>query len=363
VLRWITSPVRRFFNSRFVAIANSIEQLRLQVETVHQDASHRRMVEEAMAGDISRTVTKDIAATLDGQHQDLLGVASLLGRSLDQAVDAVALILERTDPDRASDAGHVASQVADALRPALTRTFEPDREGSVAQLDAYLASIVNYAESHIGWASQAGLWFNPPISIAHEPGGLRVADINERVAEVPFVYASIGKLALGSRILDVGATESSVAVGLASLGYRVTALDPRPYPLEHHNLSVHIGPVEAFADPDSFDGAVLLSSIEHFGLGAYDLPENSAADREAIQAVHRLLRPGGKMVLTTPYGAAPTTSLQRTYLPEHLDALLAEWQVDHRSYLTRVSRTEWRRVDQITELTGTHVVLIEATKR
>ena len=47
----------------------------------------------------------------------------------------------------------------------------------------------------------------------------------------------------------MGASESTVALSLASLGYEVTAIDPRPYPFDHPRLRVVVGNVEDW-DPD-----------------------------------------------------------------------------------------------------------------
>ncbi len=223
--------------------------------------------------------------------------------------------------------------------------------------------MANYAHSHVSWASQAGLWFNPPISVNHAPGSVIVADINERVAEIPFTYASIlSALPHDSRVLDVGASESTVAIGLASLGYRVTALDPRPYPLAHGNLVLHVGAIDSFETSEPFDGVVMLSSIEHFGLGAYDLPVDPDADIKALERAFDLLRPGGVLVLTTPYGYSATTEVQRTYTPKQIDAMFERWNVVERTYLRKVSRTEWTVQAEISDFSNPSVVLIRAVR-
>jgi len=163
-------------------------------------------------------------------------------------------------------------------------------------------------------------------------------------------------------VLDVGSTESTVAVSLASLGYQVTAVDPRPYPLAHRNLHVHVGLIEEFEDDTAYDAAVLLSSIEHFGVGAYDLQEAEQADRLAMRRVGELVRPGGLLVLTTPYGISSANDLERTYSPRQIDELLEGWNVVERSYLTRASSIEWIHTPLLDDLSGDHVVLVSATK-
>lgn len=362
MLKRLTGPIRGFFNPRFIAMANSLEALDRKVDALSSELRGDSATGSALSRAISDTVTGQVRGSLDDQHADLLGAVGLLGRSVDQSVDQLAVLIDRTDPERASDADHLAAQLAQVVRAGVGLAFDESVSGTVAQLDQRNADVANFALSHRGWASQSGLWFNPPISVEHAPGGLRVADINERVAELPFVHSALGPLPRGSRVLDIGATESTVAIGLASLGHRVTAVDPRPYPLGHPNLTVHIGPIETFAPGEPFDAAVFLSSIEHFGLGAYGLPVDDDADVAALRRVRDLLRPGGHLVLTSPYGDAPTTDLQRTYRPEQVDAMLEGWDVQERSYLSKVNRTEWVWSPTLEDLTGSHVVLVHATK-
>lgn len=362
VLKRLTAPFRNFFNARFVALSNSVQVVQADLDAIREDLALTRRSLDELSSAGTRTITANLRQALDEQHSDLMGVTGLLGRSVDQAVDGLTVLLERTDPAFAARADHVVAQLMEGVLRTTEDRFDEAVHGSVARLDHPHVDVANYADSHRGWASQAGLWFNPPISVEHLRGGVRVADINERIAEVPFVYAALAELPVGSRIIDVGSTESPVALSLASLGHRVTALDPRPYPLEHANLEVHIGPLETYQTDDTFDAAVLLSSIEHFGLGAYNLPEDAEADIKALARLRELLKPGGTLVLTTPYGDAPTTKLQRTYSPDQLDALLAGWEVRERSYLTRVTSTEWRRVERLDDYSGSHVVLVRAVR-
>lgn len=359
MLKALSKPFRHFFNVRFEAINGEIKLVQARIDSLHAD------LEESSPAAGSAGATSDslaaVTTVIDARHGDLLAVASLLGRAVDTAVDGVDVLLDRTDPG--SD-----RFIGDALTPIVVKEegtaepFDPAVRGTVAALGADDAAIANYSASHLGWASQAGYWFNPPISVAHAEGGVRIGDVNERIAEIPYVFAALSRLPMGSRILDVGSTESTVAVSLASLGYQVTALDPRPYPLEHSNLRVHVGLIEEFSDEAPYDAVVLLSSIEHFGIGAYQLPEADQADRVAMRRIRELLRPGGLLVLTTPFGQAPTTDLERTYRPEDLDQLLMGWDVVERSYLTRASAVEWVRENAVSDLFGNHVVLITAVK-
>ena len=54
-------------------------------------------------------------------------------------------------------------------------------------------------------------------------------------------------------------------------------------------------------EPDSFDGIVSLSAIEHIGLGHYGDPPDPDGDSKAIANAWRWLKPGGWLYFDVPY--------------------------------------------------------------
>ncbi len=360
MLKWISRPLRRYFNARFGVVHDSVVSGQARTDQ-HFTLTFERLdgVEHLVRGMTNQV--DEVRRGTELQRDEALDATSLLGHSVDALavkVDDLAQATSRTD---ALDA--VTGRLDELARQLGAGTFDPSSQGQLHQLQAYEAQVANYTNAHNGWASQAGLWFNAPLSIAHAAGGVSLSDVNERIAEVPFVYESLAGLSRGSRILDVGSTESTVTLSLASLGHRVTAVDPRPYPLNHSRLETFQGPVEDFASDEPFDAAVLLSSVEHFGLGAYELPVDEDADLKALAHVWGLCRPGARLVLTTPFGDAPTTALERTYTPDRLARLLDGWDIEEQSYLTRISPIEWVWSESVEDLTLDHVVLVRAARR
>lgn len=209
------------------------------------------------------------------------------------------------------------------------------------------AELLNYAASHDGFAAQRGLWFNPPISVRHVEGDAVLGGVTERIVEVPFVFGAITELPVGASVLDVGAAESTVALSLASLGYRVTALDPRGYPLEHPNLKVAPTAVEAWpCDPASFDAAVCLSTVEHLGLSAYgEGGLDESADVAALKRLRGLLKPRGLLVLTTPFGKWSIDANTRRYDADNLACLLDGWTVEQQVFVGCDDSGIWTRRD------------------
>jgi hypothetical protein len=221
----------------------------------------------------------------------------------------------------------------------------PDPGGELAQLDAPRAAFLNWATGPDGYASQAGHWFNPPVPVHHEAGRVEVLLVNERIVEQPFVFATLAGLPDGARILDVGGSESTVGLSLATLGYRVTVVDPRAHPLRHPNLEHAACTLDELPDPaQPFHAAVALSAVEHFGLEHYGLTaRDERLDLAALARMRELVAPGGLLVLTVPFGeSAAADDFQRVYDETGLSELLRGWDVQRSLRAGRIDRLTWQ---------------------
>jgi SAM-dependent methyltransferase len=315
-------PARRFFDPRFTAVLQEVDS-------------------------VKRIVGADAAASNE--------LAIFTGRALDTIlahVEEHARSLEAVNT-RLDELGR---RVA----------FDPDSPHSVDDVDANTARVLNYASSHEGFAAQANLWFNPALLVAYEPGQVELRWVNERIVEVPYAFRALSGVQPGARVLDVGAAESSVALSLATLGFDVTAVDPRPNPLEHERLRIVQARIEEWDHDAAFDAVVCLSTIEHIGTAAYDQPgTDERLDLRAIGRIRELARPEGLLVLTTAVGRPSVSGRGRVYDRDGLDELLEGWDVKDFTLVQRRDATTWETVDQpIEELepqTET-VAMITATK-
>jgi hypothetical protein len=221
---------------------------------------------------------------------------------------------------------------------------------TIEQMDDELARLLNYANSDSGFAAQEGVWFNPPVLVEYDVGKATVRHVNERIAEVPFVFQALARVPPGAEIVDVGASESTLCLSLATAGYCVTAIDPRPNPLFHPNLTVVVGKVEEWDDERAFKATICLSTIEHLGVGAYEQDDSDErADLKAMNRMRELTEVGGLLVLTTSYGPKRVDEFSRTYDRAGLDELLEGWAVEERSLLARQDDTTWVLLDPATE--------------
>jgi len=209
---------------------------------------------------------------------------------------------------------------------------------SLGALHEPTAALINWATGPDGPAAQAGLWFNEPVPVRLEAGRAEVLLVNERIVEQPYVLAAVP---FGAGVLDVGGAESTLALALASRGHPVRVVDPRGYPLAHPGLTVSACALSELRLDEPVDCAVALSAVEHFGLGHY-ASASAGDDREALVALRSLVRPGGTLVLTVPFGAvAGVEGFERVYDLASLAELLAGWEVVDRSAAWRVDRVTW----------------------
>jgi|GEM_PF-5712658 len=95
----------------------------------------------------------------------------------------------------------------------------------------------------------------------------------------------------GSLLLDLGGGEGLLAKKLSQLGIRTILLDTDPIRIKGgRGLPAILGSGEHLPFPDnSFDGVLLLDVLEHI--------EN---DEETIIETSRVVKPGGKIIITTP---------------------------------------------------------------
>jgi hypothetical protein len=237
-------------------------------------------------------------------------------------------------------------------------------EGELA-LSRDTAQFLNWAEGHDGPAARAGLWFNPPVPIKYDEDSVEILLVNERVVEQPYVFGALAGLPTPARILDVGGSESTVALSLASLGHEVHVVDPRGYPITHPGLHVHQARLAELPGDQQFDAAVALSAIEHFGLGAYgEDGVDGREDREALALIHARLSADALLVMTVPCASRSSADeFQRTYSIAELRETLAAWDVIDLSVAWRGDERTWIRGDPDRSGPGGGVALVTARPR
>jgi 2-polyprenyl-3-methyl-5-hydroxy-6-metoxy-1,4-benzoquinol methylase len=152
--------------------------------------------------------------------------------------------------------------------------------------------------------------------------------------------------------LDFGPGRSFMALLAAERGFRVTGVDLTitEYPYTHPNLSfVNDDLLELGFSENRFDLILNCSTVEHVGLaGRYGVTKiRKDGDLEAMELLHRLLKPEGSMLLTIPVGKdAIFPPICRVYGIERLPLLLEHYQIEKEIYWIKNSENKWEKTDK-----------------
>lgn len=173
------------------------------------------------------------------------------------------------------------------------------RDAYTLRREAIIRETSRQAFDQSSWAPDPG----------HGPG------MDERVVEYPWVYARLGS---GARLLDVGSTlNAEFHVGLLRQRYaEVVFLNPfrdDGYRASDDGITYVVSDIRSHSlEPGSFDLVTCLSTLEHVACdnSRYGGTASRAATREearaerarAMREMRRLLRPGGRLLLTVPFG-------------------------------------------------------------
>ena len=170
---------------------------------------------------------------------------------------------------------------------------------------------------------------------------------DQRIIEYAFVIEKLAKLPLG-KVRDVGRTArlNFLPAALIALGWEVWGIDLREFKFKHPNFHLILGNIGKTDFPDNyFDAVYAVSTLEHIGLsGRYGVnKEDLHADAKTVKEIARILRPGGKLLCTVPYGREVKIikSLQRIYDNKSLEKLFDNWKRNDISWYSRKTDGYW----------------------
>jgi SAM-dependent methyltransferase len=174
-------------------------------------------------------------------------------------------------------------------------------------------------------------------------------DVNERIIEIPWIFSRIDLKKKG-KVLDVGWLESTVSFSLATAGFDVTGIDIRSSDITYPHFTAVQGDIcQNHFKNNSFDYVILLSTLEHIGLDTlYGKADRVTSDVKAVEECLRVLKPGGKLLITTPIAKRRAqNSFMRWYTPAQLKLMVKQTRIISCQYfLPSKDRSYWYEVTE-----------------
>jgi SAM-dependent methyltransferase len=180
------------------------------------------------------------------------------------------------------------------------------------------------------------------------------ASFDERLVELPWVLAHEPR----GRVLDAGSALNHDWF-LRRLLPRLDALDIvtlAPEPTSYNALGISY----LYADlrdlplrDDNYDTIVSVSTLEHvgmdnrgYGAGAGVSADEREAVRQAVRELRRVLVPGGRLLITVPFGRAERHGWLRQFDAEQLDELVDAAEPSQATVQVWRNRGGWQPVER-----------------
>lgn len=173
------------------------------------------------------------------------------------------------------------------------------------------------------WAHQRGRDWVVPKSVP----------LNERIVEYPFIHSNLGDVKQGENIIDVGAGASRLPIELASRGFNIWTIDlnPHAFPRKHPCFTPTQGDIRRTGFKDNFfDKVIAVSTVEHIGLEKGE--RDHEGDKKALREILRIIKPGGEVLVTVPFGRQAIAHLTRIYDLPSLQELFSGFEIKRVEY-------------------------------
>ncbi|PKO01330.1 MAG: hypothetical protein CVU42_00550 [Chloroflexi bacterium HGW-Chloroflexi-4] len=174
--------------------------------------------------------------------------------------------------------------------------------------------------------------------------------INERTIEYPWIAENIAELEK-CQVLDVGAKEglpsTDILLNNSNIVYTID-INTTLITQTTNNLIIKKGDIRATPfESGFFDAVIAVSTLEHIGIpGRYGIEKlDDSGDFKAMSEIHRILKPGGKVFVTLPYGFGKSLPLNRLYNDARINTLFEKFAITKKEYFRYSTQYEmWFKV-------------------
>jgi SAM-dependent methyltransferase len=150
---------------------------------------------------------------------------------------------------------------------------------------------------------------------------------SDRFLEYPWMLKNI-KIKSG-RILDVGSTASNMLYDFLPREMEINSIDLNDKHFKDSAIKFSVGDIRKTEYPDDyFDVISCISTLEHIGVsGRYGSDEDADGDLKAVREMGRILKPGGEMLITVPYGIRDILPINKLYNKERIAELFKDFSL------------------------------------
>ena len=163
--------------------------------------------------------------------------------------------------------------------------------------------------------------------------------INERTIEYSWIAKNISEIK-NCYVLDVGAKEGLPSTDLLlnnkNIVYTID-INTSEVNQPNENLILKKGDIRATPfENNFFDAVIAVSTLEHVGIsGRYGIAESDEeGDFKAMAEIFRILKPGGCVFITVPYGVGRSLPLNRLYSSDRITKLFEKFIVTKNDFFT-----------------------------
>jgi len=156
---------------------------------------------------------------------------------------------------------------------------------------------------------------------------------SDRYLEYPWVIKNID-LKRG-RFLDVGSTMSVMFRDLLPAEVEVQAIDLNDKIIMDPRIKFNVGDIRKTSFPENFfDCISCVSTLEHIGVpGRYHSDDDPQGDLKTMQEMKRILKVGGSLLITVPYGRKDVLPINKLYNNERLGILLEGYEILEKKFM------------------------------